>query len=61
MVRAGVGRRVVAPPRDRQVAPHTETAAGIRHRRRVASVREEMRVGARGVRRLEASRGQHGQ
>ena len=41
---AGVGRRIVAPPRDRDVAPHAEAAAGIGDRRRVAPVREEVRM-----------------
>ena len=44
VVGAGVGRRVVAPPRDRDVAPHAEAAAGVGDRRGVAPVREEVRV-----------------
>ena len=45
----GVGCGVVAQPRDGDVAPHAEAAAGIRDRYAIAAVREDVRVGAGGV------------
>ena len=48
-VRPRVGGGVVAQPRDGDVAPHAEAAPGIRDRHAVATVREDVRVGARGM------------
>ncbi len=58
-MRAGVRRPILALTRDGKAAPHAEAAAGVRHRRRVAAVRQEVRVRARGVRRPEAPRRDH--
>ena len=58
-MRAGIRGPILALPGHREAAPHAEAAAGVRHRRGVAAVRQEMRVRARGVRRPEAARREH--
>src|SRR6188472_1879543 len=54
-IRTAVGRGIVAPPSDRDITPHAEAAAGVRDRRRVAPVREEVRMRGRRVRRSKAT------